>query len=289
MAPQTDIPLAATILGLIPQIWMNWRTKKTDGLPAIMMFLWAICGVPFGAYNIVQNFNLPLQIQPQCFMGFCLISWAQILRYHHNWSAWNATLIAVVVACLFAGVEGALILTLRPFYLRGNDVGILVVGVIADILLVAGLLPPYGEIWKRRGRVIGINWIFLWMDWFGALFSLMAIVAQQTFDVLGGVLYITCCVLEIGIFLSHLIWLIRTRHIRNEAAIQGKTFDDIAAEHEANGTAFRFAERTRKAKETKSSNDDSEMGTTSSEPVKDLTHDLRAGSRRGVVGENLLL
>ncbi len=51
----------------------------------------------------------------------------------------------------------------------------LVVGVIAAILLAVGLLPPYGEIWKRRGRVVGINWIFLTMDLSGAFFSLMAL------------------------------------------------------------------------------------------------------------------
>lgn len=28
---------------LVPQIWTNWRTKKTDGLPSSMMFLWALC------------------------------------------------------------------------------------------------------------------------------------------------------------------------------------------------------------------------------------------------------
>ncbi|KAG7291681.1 hypothetical protein NEMBOFW57_001700 [Staphylotrichum longicolle] len=81
------------------------------------------------------------------------------------------------------------------------------------------------------------------MDWSGAFFSLMALVAQNTFDVLGGILYITCCLLEIGIFSSHLIWLARTRKIRKAAAAEGKTFDDIAAEHEAQGIPFKFAER----------------------------------------------
>lgn len=35
----------------------------------------------------------------------------------------------------------------------------MVVGIIAAILLGVGLLPPYWELWKRRGRVIGINWV----------------------------------------------------------------------------------------------------------------------------------
>ena len=33
----------------------------------------------------------------------------------------------------------------------------LLIGIIAAILLAAGLLPPYLEIWKRKGRVVGIS------------------------------------------------------------------------------------------------------------------------------------
>ncbi len=47
----------------------------------------------------------------------------------------------------------------QPIYKRGNEVPVMVVGIIAAILLAAGLLPPYGELWKRRGRVIGLNWV----------------------------------------------------------------------------------------------------------------------------------
>ena len=46
-----------------------------------MMFLWAACGVPFGAYAIIQNFNIPIQVQPQCFMVLSIVSWVQILMY----------------------------------------------------------------------------------------------------------------------------------------------------------------------------------------------------------------
>lgn len=123
MAPQASIPVSATVLGtigtilwcvqLVPQIWTNWRTKATDGLPGSMMFLWALCGVPFGTYSIVQNFNYPIQVQPQCFMVLCLLSWAQTLVYFHKWPAWKACLLAVATGAVFGGVEAALILTIR--------------------------------------------------------------------------------------------------------------------------------------------------------------------------------
>ncbi|CAK7266925.1 hypothetical protein SEPCBS119000_002284 [Sporothrix epigloea] len=250
MAPQTSIPVAANVLGTIGtgfgvfRIWTNWRTKTTDGLPALMMFLWAVCGVPFGAYAIIQNFNVPIQIQPQVFMSLSLISWVQVLIYGNKWPAKKAVLTGILVAVLFGGIEITLIFTLRPLYKRGIEVPTLVVGAVASVLLAAGLIPPYFEIYKRRGRVAGINFVFLAMDWSGAFFSLMAIVAQNTFDVLGGILYICCVLLEIGIFLCHIIWMVRTRKIRKRAKEEGKPFDELAAEIVAvEGSSWPFAER----------------------------------------------
>ncbi|KAK3080433.1 hypothetical protein LTS18_001435, partial [Coniosporium uncinatum] len=91
MAPQTSIPLAASVLGTIgtvfwciqlcPQIWTNFRTKSTVGLPSTMMLMWAWCGLPFGVYAILQNLNIPLQVQPQCFCTLCMVTWGQCMVY----------------------------------------------------------------------------------------------------------------------------------------------------------------------------------------------------------------
>ncbi|KAF2970484.1 hypothetical protein GQX73_g3117 [Xylaria multiplex] len=208
-----------------------------------MMFLWAISGVPFGVYAIVQNFNIPIQVQPQVFMLLCLVNWGQILLYAYKWPLWKVLVVTTGTAAIFAGVETALILTIRPVYQVGNETPVLVIGVVAAILLAAGLLPPYGEAWKRRGRIVGINFVFLTADSLGAFFSLLSLVTQHTFDILGGVLYIICILLEIGIFASHLIWLFRTRQIRKGAKVGGKTFDDILVEYEQQGIPFKFSER----------------------------------------------
>ena len=133
----------------------------------------------------------------------------------------------IIVGVTFGGVEALLILTLRPLYDRQIAWPIMIVGIVAAILLAAGLLPPYFELWKRSGRVVGINFVFLTIDWLGAFFSLMGVVAQNTFDALGGCLFIVCIFIEGGIFVSHGIWLLRTRKLRAAARAAGLDFDDL--------------------------------------------------------------
>ena len=125
-----------------------------------------------------------------------------------KWRIWTTTLLATVLAFFFAGMEVLLTLVIRAPYRRGLSWPVTLVGVVAAVLLIIGYLPVPFELWKRRGRVVGIDFGFLTIDWFGAFFSLMAlgesvlslclgmmtyiileIVAQYTFDILGGVMY----------------------------------------------------------------------------------------------------
>ncbi|OAL51573.1 PQ loop repeat protein-like protein [Pyrenochaeta sp. DS3sAY3a] len=236
MAPQTSIPPAANVLGTIgtvcwcvqlaPQIWRNYRTKSTEGLPPTMMFLWSLSGVPFGVYAIAQKFNIPLIVQPQCFCVLCGVSWAQCLVYGRKWRVWTATLLLLLLLLVFGGIEAGLVLAIRPAYARGLDWPVLLIGVIAFITLISGYLPIPFELIKRRGRVVGIDFVFLTIDWCGAFFSLMALVAQNEFDVLFGTMYALCCVIEMTMVASHFIWLLRTWDLRKRAKEEGKTFDE---------------------------------------------------------------
>lgn len=239
--PQESVPPAADVLGtigticwcvqVIPQIWRNYRCKNTDGLPGVMLMLWASCAVPFGVYAIVQNFSISLQLQPQCFGGLTLITWGQTLYYHRKWSAWTATMTTIGMAVLFAGTEAVLIVTLRIPYYKGVEWPMMLMAITASVMQSVGLLLPYWELAKRNGRVIGIDFWFLTIDYAGAFFSLMALVAQHTFDVLGSTMYTVCMALETGIFLSQAIWLWRVRHVRREAKKVGKTYDEYVAEN----------------------------------------------------------
>ncbi|EOA84603.1 uncharacterized protein SETTUDRAFT_91612 [Exserohilum turcica Et28A] len=237
MAPQTSIPLAANVLGtlgtvfwcvqLIPQIWRNYRTKSTVGLPESMMLLWSISAVPFGAYAIAQKFNIPLVVQPQCFGVLRGVSWAQCLVYTRKWRTWTASLMLVCLLAIFAGVEVGLVFAIRPSYSKGLEWPVLLIGIIAFLTLISGYIGIPFELLKRRGRVVGIDFIFLAIDWNGAFFSLMALVAQNEFDALFGTMYALCCAIEMSMVVSHLVWLFRTRGIRQRAKEAGKTFDEF--------------------------------------------------------------
>ncbi|KAF2655676.1 PQ loop repeat protein [Lophiostoma macrostomum CBS 122681] len=250
MAPQDSIPLAANVLGTIgtvcwcvqlaPQIWRNYRTKTTEGLPATMMFMWSASGVPFGAYAIAQRFNIPLIVQPQCFCVLCGVSWGQCLYYGRKWRALPTTLFLTALFLLFGGIQTGLVFAIQGPYSRGTSWPVTLIGIIAFIMLLAGYVPIPFELIKRRGRVVGIDFVFLAIDWFGAFFSLMSLVAQTEFDALFGSMYAACCAIEMSMVASHLMWALRTRGIRKRARAEGKNFDDFheAVEWQSKGIDF---------------------------------------------------
>ncbi|MCJ1482006.1 hypothetical protein MMC06_002168 [Schaereria dolodes] len=92
-----------------------------------------------------------------------------------------------------------------------------VLGTIGTVLWCVQLTPQIWHNWKKK-KTDGLP---------GLMMFLFAALAQNTFDVLGAVLYIICVLLELGIFISQGIWLVRTRKLRKQAKLEGKDFDDL--------------------------------------------------------------
>lgn len=228
---------------LIPQIIRNYRAKDCTGFPPLMMFLWAFSGIPFSIYFFGINGSVPLRVQPQLFTFFSAVSWAQSLYYPPVQMRRPKLLLFVGGFVVVAvGLEIGLILWLRPLYERDIKWPMLVIGIIASVLLALGLVPPYFELWKRKGRVVGINFIFLIMDSSGALFSLLSVVVGNM-DVLSLVLYAVVLGMEIGIYLSQIIWystggykIIRQEKLerKNAASLEkGASLDSVGSDAEA--------------------------------------------------------
>ena len=66
---------------MIPQIVVNYRRHNATGVQPTMLMLWAWAGVPLGVYNIVSDFNIALQVQPQILAGLSLTTWIQVYYY----------------------------------------------------------------------------------------------------------------------------------------------------------------------------------------------------------------
>ncbi|ANB11176.1 hypothetical protein AWJ20_3978 [Sugiyamaella lignohabitans] len=142
----------------------------------------------------------------------------------------RATVYFVSTLAVFAGIEAGCIIPFTRLYEKGIEWPTTLVGIIAAVLLGVGLLPPYWEIYKRGGQVVGINFIFLTIDSGGALFSTLSLVFQKgSLDILGCVLYIVILVLEGGIFLSQAIWLLRTRIVRRAASEERVCCDEVGS------------------------------------------------------------
>jgi hypothetical protein len=157
-------------------------------------------------------------IQPQIFTTLCIVTWAQSL-YYPPVQVSKRKLYALIGLFVLVGIalEAGFIIPCRNAYDKGISWPSLIFGIIASILLAVGLVPPYFELAKRRGRVVGINFVFLSLDFSGAFFSALSLAFAREFDVMGIVLYSIVGAMELGIFTSHLIWWIRFgRHEKNE-------------------------------------------------------------------------
>ncbi|KAK4988157.1 hypothetical protein LTR66_007389 [Elasticomyces elasticus] len=163
-----------------------------------MMMLWAWAGVQLGVYNIVKNFNIALQIQPQILAFLSLVTWTQCYYYEQNWSVSRSVLTVVPIAILMAGIEVALVFALRVGISRGTAWPETLMAVLAALFLALGVLRHYWDIYVHR-TVRGISFIFVGIDAMGDLTSLISIFFQPVLDVLGMAIYGTELVLWIGV------------------------------------------------------------------------------------------
>ncbi|XP_014551522.1 hypothetical protein COCVIDRAFT_42171 [Bipolaris victoriae FI3] len=204
-----DVPVAANVLGtmgavcwsiqLIPQIVVNYRRHNATGLQPTMMMLWAWAGVPLGVYNIAEDYNIALRIQPQILTVLSLVTWIQCYYYEKNWSVLRSLAVVVPIASLMGGVQTGLIFAIRRAQHQGLHWPSILMAVASAALLAAGVMRHYIDIYLFR-TVRGISFIFVAIDALGDVFSLVSVLFQPTLDVLGIVIYGTELALWIGIF-----------------------------------------------------------------------------------------
>ncbi|KAL8380748.1 hypothetical protein RB595_005162 [Gaeumannomyces hyphopodioides] len=168
-----------------------------------MMMLWAWAGIPLGVYNITENFNIALQIQPQLLTLLSLLTWAQCCYY--DWKHWpisRCLAVTIPIAGLMAGIQIGLVFALRAA--KQNPDSHLtwpstLMAVLSAVLLAAGVLRHYWDIYRHRS-VRGISFLFVGIDAAGDVFSLASVFFQPKLDVMGMAIYGTELILWLGVF-----------------------------------------------------------------------------------------
>lgn len=224
MASDSTATALATIgtvcwcIQLIPQVIRNWYVRDCEGVPPLMFFLFATSGVPFAIYFVDQSANTALMVQPHLFMFFSFVGFWQSLYYPPvSWPFRRCWAVLLLVMAVSAGIEAGCIIPLRRLYNEGTEWPNLIPGIIAAVMLVGGLVPPYIELLKRKGQVLGINFLFLVLDSSGAIFSTASVALEPgKLDILGLVLYIIVLAMEYGIMASHFVWMFRVNYLNLE-------------------------------------------------------------------------
>lgn len=160
--------------------------------------MWAVAGVPLGIYNIVEDFNVALQVQPNILIFLSLLTWSQCKYYGDKWSRSRIALSSIVLASFLGGIEAGLVFALALARDRGQKWALTLMAVLAAILLAAGVLRHYFDMLRTRSDA-GISLRFALLDASGDVVSLLSVAFQPSLSTLGMAIYGTELVIWIGL------------------------------------------------------------------------------------------
>lgn len=241
-------PVAGNVLGtmgticwtgqLIPQVWKNYRDKKTAGLSPWLMFIWGSASSFLGVYAIVQKLNIPLQIQPQLFGFLCLVSWGQCLYYDPNRQSkkTRSIIIAVVTMIVAGALEVLFVLVSRPAVEHGIDAPVKLFGILSVLAIAGGLLPQYWEIYKLK-EVMGVSYTFICIDMLGGILNALSLAFAEHFDGLAAASYIAVTVMDSVIIFAAIILNPRARKRRRQADAAAASTQDLESGRESSTTS----------------------------------------------------
>ena len=151
-----------------------------------------------GVYNIVENFNIALRIQPQILTCLSLLTWMQCKYYGNKWPRPKTIAVAAPIAAAMGGIQYGLIFALQRGKHDHVAWPVTFMAVLSACFLCAGVLRHYWDIYKQR-TVRGISFLFVGIDALGDLTSLISVFFQPSLNVLGMVIYGSELVLWLGV------------------------------------------------------------------------------------------
>ena len=189
---------------LAPQAYLNFRRRSTVGLSPLLLLSWSLGSAFTGVNAIVTSLSPLFIVQPNLFLLFSLLCYAQCHFYPRtphspptpHLALLHVTAATAVVLALELGLS--LGLQRRRGDTSGSSAAVVAVNVLALVGFVLGFAPQYWVIW-RMGRVAGVSRGFLLVDMTGALLSTVALALTSDFQGVEAASYIAVFVLDGGI------------------------------------------------------------------------------------------
>jgi uncharacterized protein with PQ loop repeat len=185
---------------LAPQCYLNCQHKSTGGLSSEMILLWTFGSLCTALYNLIARYHLPFLLQPNLFMCFSILCWAQCFYYENRT---HGILLGVGLSLLITGVELG-VLGALPAEDEQQWICTLL-GAASTACFGFGYFPQFRDIYRQRA-VCGISRLFLCLDMTGALLSILALVLQTNFEPIAGACYLIVFVSDLALLvLSYLL------------------------------------------------------------------------------------
>lgn len=179
-----------------------------------------MAGVPLGVYNISDNFNIALQVQPNILISLSLLTWSQCKYYGDKWTLKKILPLAIVLGAVLGGVEAGLVFALRVAYRRGERWPSTLMAILSAVLLAAGVLRHYVDMFRTRSDA-GLSLRFALLDASGDVASILSVIFQPSLSILGLVIYGTEFVIWVGLMVILLYFRAARRRKGRDIRVDG--------------------------------------------------------------------
>ncbi|GAB1192718.1 hypothetical protein APSETT444_001913 [Aspergillus pseudonomiae] len=159
-----------------------------------------MAGVPLGVYNIADNFNIALQVQPNILICLSLVTWSQCKYYGDNWRLKKIVPVAIAIGAVLGGAEAGLVFALRVAFQRGQKWPSTLMAILSAVLLAAGVLRHYVDMFRTRSDA-GLSLKFALLDASGDVASILSVIFQPSLSILGLAIYGTEFVIWLGLMI----------------------------------------------------------------------------------------
>lgn len=154
--------------------------------------------------------------------------------YRQRWSVKRCLLAAAPIVIVMGSVQAALIVGLGILKSRQVEWPMTLMAVLSALLLAAGVLRHYWDIWIHR-TVRGVSFLFVGIDAAGDVFSLVSVLFQPKLDILGMAIYGTELLLWLGVFACGGYFNLLPRVQRYLSKRRSRRSGPTSSPHEADG------------------------------------------------------